>query len=140
MGADRLDLRTSTTIMLGTAAVPAMNTALPAHSTHTTTIPAPPSQPNSDGTRCNSDTIIACQPGIQASIRSAHEGQYLAPSGHHLPVRRYVHPDTSKMFEREAQAMGFTHAAVGATVRSSHHANKQTLAAGVGSVPAPAAA
>jgi lipoic acid synthetase len=21
-------------------------------------------------------------------------GQYLAPSGHHLPVRRYVHPDT----------------------------------------------
>jgi lipoyl synthase len=29
-------------------------------------------------------------------------GQYLAPSGHHLPVRRYVHPDTFKMFEREA--------------------------------------
>ena len=27
-------------------------------------------------------------------------GQYLAPSGHHLPVRRYVHPDTFKMFER----------------------------------------
>jgi hypothetical protein len=30
-------------------------------------------------------------------------GQYLAPSGHHLPVRRYVHPDTFKMFEREAR-------------------------------------
>jgi lipoic acid synthetase len=29
-------------------------------------------------------------------------GQYLAPSGHHLPVRRYVHPDTFKMFETEA--------------------------------------
>jgi lipoate synthase len=28
-------------------------------------------------------------------------GQYLAPSGHHLPVRRYVHPDTFKMFEAE---------------------------------------
>ena len=41
-------------------------------------------------------------------------GQYLAPSGHHLPVRRYVHPDTFRMFEREAAAMGFTHAAVGA--------------------------
>jgi lipoic acid synthetase len=52
-------------------------------------------------------------------------GQYLAPSGSHLPVRRYVHPDTFKMFEREAYAMGFTHAAVGALVRSSYHADKQ---------------
>ncbi len=26
-------------------------------------------------------------------------GQYLAPSNSHLPVRRYVHPDTFKMFE-----------------------------------------
>jgi len=52
-------------------------------------------------------------------------GQYLAPSGHHLPVRRYVHPDTFKMFEAEAYAMGFTHAAVGAMVRSSYHADVQ---------------
>ncbi len=58
-------------------------------------------------------------------------GQYLAPSGHHLPVRRYVHPDTFKMFEREAAAMGFTHAAVGALVRSSYHADQQAHAAGV---------
>ena len=58
-------------------------------------------------------------------------GQYLAPSGHHLPVRRYVHPDTFKMFEREAAAMGFTHAAVGAMVRSSYHADQQAHAAGV---------
>jgi lipoyl synthase len=58
-------------------------------------------------------------------------GQYLAPSGHHLPVRRYVHPDTFKMFEREAYAMGFTHAAVGAMVRSSYHADQQAHAAGV---------
>ncbi len=58
-------------------------------------------------------------------------GQYLAPSGHHLPVRRYVHPDTFRMFEREAQGMGFTHAAVGAMVRSSYHADQQAHAAGV---------
>jgi lipoic acid synthetase len=57
-------------------------------------------------------------------------GQYLAPSGHHLPVRRYVHPDTFKMFEREAAAMGFSHAAVGALVRSSYHADQQAKAAG----------
>src|SRR5881397_1535596 len=58
-------------------------------------------------------------------------GQYLAPSGHHLPVRRYVHPDTFKMFEREAEKMGFTHAAVGALVRSSYHADQQAHEAGV---------
>ena len=58
-------------------------------------------------------------------------GQYLAPSGHHLPVRRYVHPDTFKMFEREAAAMGFTHAAVGPMVRSSYHADKQAEAGGL---------
>jgi lipoic acid synthetase len=58
-------------------------------------------------------------------------GQYLAPSGHHLPVRRYVHPDTFKMFEAEAQKMGFSHAAVGAMVRSSYHADKQAAEAGV---------
>ncbi len=58
-------------------------------------------------------------------------GQYLAPSGHHLPVKRYVHPDTFKMFEARAQAMGFSHAAVGAMVRSSYHADVQAHAAGL---------
>jgi lipoic acid synthetase len=58
-------------------------------------------------------------------------GQYLAPSGHHLPVQRYVHPDVFKEFEREAYAMGFTHAAVGAMVRSSYHADQQAQGAGV---------
>jgi len=52
-------------------------------------------------------------------------GQYLTPSGDHLPVRRYVHPDTFKMFEEEAYKMGFVHAAVGAMVRSSYHADQQ---------------
>ncbi len=58
-------------------------------------------------------------------------GQYLAPSGHHLPVRRYVPPDTFRLFEREAAAMGFAHAAVGALVRSSYHADQQAHRAGV---------
>ena len=58
-------------------------------------------------------------------------GQYLAPSNSHLPVRRYVHPDTFKMFEAEALKMGFSHAAVGAMVRSSYHADQQAHAAGV---------
>jgi len=56
-------------------------------------------------------------------------GQYLAPSTSHLPVRRYVHPDTFKMFEERAYEMGFSHAAVGAMVRSSYHADQQAHSA-----------
>jgi lipoic acid synthetase len=56
-------------------------------------------------------------------------GQYLAPSTSHLPVRRYVHPDTFKMYEDKAYEMGFAHAAVGAMVRSSYHADQQAHAA-----------
>jgi lipoic acid synthetase len=58
-------------------------------------------------------------------------GQYLAPSSHHLPVARYVHPDTFLMFERAAREMGFNHAAVGPLVRSSYHADQQAHRAGV---------
>ena len=56
-------------------------------------------------------------------------GQYLQPTQGHLPVLRYVHPDTFAMFEREAYALGFRHAAVGALVRSSYHADRQAEAA-----------
>ena len=52
-------------------------------------------------------------------------GQYLQPTAGHLPVLRYVHPDTFAMFEREALAMGFRHAAVGPLIRSSYHADRQ---------------
>jgi lipoic acid synthetase len=52
-------------------------------------------------------------------------GQYLQPSKNHLPVLRYVHPDAFAQLEREAYALGFRHAAVGALVRSSYHADKQ---------------
>jgi lipoic acid synthetase len=58
-------------------------------------------------------------------------GQYLTPSGDHLPVRRYVHPDTFRMFEAAAVEMGFMHAAVGAMVRSSYHADQQAHKAGL---------
>jgi len=58
-------------------------------------------------------------------------GQYLAPSGHHLPVLRYVHPDVFEQFAREAQALGFSHVASAPMVRSSYHADQQAHAAGV---------
>ena len=52
-------------------------------------------------------------------------GQYLQPSMHHLPVERFVAPERFKAFEKEALAMGFTHAACGPMVRSSYHADQQ---------------
>ncbi|MCL2523526.1 MAG: lipoyl synthase [Betaproteobacteria bacterium] len=58
-------------------------------------------------------------------------GQYLAPSGHHLPVTRYVHPDVFKMYEAEAQKMGFSAAACAPMVRSSYWADRQAHAAGI---------
>ena len=58
-------------------------------------------------------------------------GQYLAPSTHHLPVLRYVHPDTFRMFGAEAARIGFSHAACGPLVRSSYHADQQAHAAGI---------
>ena len=58
-------------------------------------------------------------------------GQYLQPSNGHLPVLRYVHPDQFKRFEDYAYQIGFRHAAVGAMVRSSYHADRQAHEAGI---------
>ena len=72
------------------------------------------------------DEILAVMRDMRAhDIDMITIGQYLQPSRSHLPVTRYVEPATFAMFEREAMAMGFRHAAVGALVRSSYHADKQ---------------
>ena len=56
-------------------------------------------------------------------------GQYLQPSRHHLPVRRFVHPDEFEALRDYGKALGFVHVASGPLVRSSYHADQQ--AAGV---------
>ncbi len=78
------------------------------------------------------DEILEVMRDLRGSgVNMLTVGQYLAPSGHHLPVLRYVHPDVFAMFEREALAMGFSNAACGPMVRSSYHADLQAHAAGV---------
>ena len=52
-------------------------------------------------------------------------GQYLQPSRHHYPVKRYVTPDEFTALGEYADEIGFTHAACGPMVRSSYHADKQ---------------
>ncbi|PJG59182.1 lipoyl synthase [Aeromonas cavernicola] len=52
-------------------------------------------------------------------------GQYLQPSRHHLPVKRYVPPAEFDQLKEVAMGLGFTHAACGPFVRSSYHADLQ---------------
>jgi lipoic acid synthetase len=55
-------------------------------------------------------------------------GQYLQPSPHHLPVKRFVTPDDFGVLQTQAQKMGFLNAACGPMVRSSYHADQQAAA------------
>ncbi len=57
-------------------------------------------------------------------------GQYLQPSVHHLPVMRYVTPETFESLRQKADAMGFENTASGPMVRSSYHADLQAHALG----------
>ncbi|KJY96020.1 MULTISPECIES: lipoyl synthase [Pseudoalteromonas] len=52
-------------------------------------------------------------------------GQYLQPSKHHLPVKRYVPPAEFDALKAYADDIGFTQAACGPFVRSSYHADQQ---------------
>lgn len=57
--------------------------------------------------------------------------QCLAPSGHHLPMLRYVYPNTFKVLREKACKMGFTHTTVGAMTRGSYHTDQQIHEVGV---------
>lgn len=56
-------------------------------------------------------------------------GQYLQPSAHHLPVKRYVTPEEFENLRIAGEKMGFSHVASGPMVRSSYHADQQAKAA-----------
>jgi lipoic acid synthetase len=78
------------------------------------------------------DEILAVMRELRAQqVDMVTIGQYLQPSPHHLPVERYVEPAGFMRFEEEARALGFRHAAVGALVRSSYHADRQAEEAGL---------
>ena len=61
----------------------------------------------------------------QHGVRMLTIGQYLQPSGHHLPVRRYVTPETFDWYRAESLKMGFEFVASASLVRSSYHAELQ---------------
>ena len=63
-------------------------------------------------------------------------GQYLRPSGRHLPVVRYWHPDEFAALERAAYGLGFERVASGPLVRSSYHAEEHVPERGAGGADA----
>jgi len=78
------------------------------------------------------EEIVAVMRDLRAhDVDMVTIGQYLQPSPHHLPVERYVTPEAFGQLEATAKALGFRHAAVGALVRSSYHADQQAHQAGV---------
>lgn len=59
-------------------------------------------------------------------------GQYLQPSLHHLPVERYVTPETFDELAETAKTLGFSNVASGPMVRSSYHADLQAAGEKIG--------
>lgn len=55
-------------------------------------------------------------------VRLLAVGQYLQPSADHLPVRRYVPPETFEAYRQAGLELGFAHVAAAPLVRSSYQA------------------
>jgi lipoic acid synthetase len=66
-------------------------------------------------------------------------GQYLRPTTHHLPVARWVEPETFERYREAGEAMGIAHVESSPLTRSSYHA-RQAAGAAVGTVGATARA
>lgn len=72
------------------------------------------------------DEVLAVMADLRAhDVDMVTIGQYLAPSQHHLPVRRYVPPETFAELAARGRDMGFANVASGPLVRSSYHADLQ---------------
>ncbi|MFN9991726.1 MAG: lipoyl synthase [Phycisphaerales bacterium] len=82
------------------------------------------------------DEVLATMRDIQEKTRTTSNGketscsiltigQYLQPTRNHLPIDRWVHPDTFAMYKEEGLKMGFKVIESGPLVRSSYHADHQ---------------
>ena len=73
----------------------------------------------------DSEVLETMQESADLGIAIFNIGQYLQPTLNHLPVQRFVHPDTFDMFKEKGLAMGFVVVESGPLVRSSYHADEQ---------------
>lgn len=77
-----------------------------------------------DEIRAVMSDIVACGVNILTL------GQYLRPSGWHLPVARHYRPEEFVYWKEVGEAMGFDHVESGPLVRSSYLADRQLSALG----------
>ncbi len=73
------------------------------------------------------EEVLALMQEVQAQTAAdiLTIGQYLQPTRNHLPIDRWVHPDTFEMYRQAGLARGFKVVQSGPLVRSSYHADDQ---------------
>jgi lipoic acid synthetase len=77
------------------------------------------------------DEVVAVMRDLRdADVNILTLGQYLRPSGQHLPVARYYRPEEFSELAAAGRAMGFAHVEAGPLVRSSYHAKRQIESSG----------
>lgn len=75
------------------------------------------------------EEVIALLRDLRASnVDLVTIGQYMQPTMNHLPVDRWVTPETFEYFHQVGMPMGFTEVFSGPLVRSSYHAEEQAQA------------
>jgi len=74
------------------------------------------------------DEILAVMNDLRAiGVDVMTLGQYLQPTKQHLPVERYVGPEEFEYWKRTGLDLGFKYVESGPLVRSSYHADEQTV-------------
>ena len=76
------------------------------------------------------DEVLVCLRDLRRSdVNIVTLGQYLRPSGSHMPVARYYSPAEFDELREFGLALGFTHVQASPLTRSSYHAWEQVTAA-----------
>ena len=70
------------------------------------------------------EILVAMQDLRSVGVSLVTIGQYLRPTASHLPVARYVEPETFERFAEAGRAMGFDHVQSSPLTRSSYHAKE----------------
>ena len=78
-------------------------------------------------------TVFEALSGVGVDILTL--GQYLRPTRHQLPVKRYVHPDEFAGLARKAETFGFQTVYAGPLVRSSFNAHEVAEMGTAGAAP-----
>ena len=77
------------------------------------------------------EVLELCRALVAAGVDILTLGQYLRPTRHQLPVRRYLPPDEFRELGRKAKALGFRTVYAGPLVRSSFNAHEVSELEGI---------